>query len=74
MKRKDFHLIEPDKDIVLHCSDFMGEYKIEGRMVRYKGGKMRLRFCRFNEITKKYESDFKIWSEREFWEYKSNDK
>jgi hypothetical protein len=64
-------MIEPDKDIILYCSDFMGEYRIQGRMIKYKDKLGRLRFCTFNRFTNKFESNHKEWSQREGWEYKA---
>lgn len=67
--RKDFHLIEPNKPIVLYCDDFMGEYKIEGMMIPYKDNSGKQRFCTFSKYSNKYESNSKEWSQRNGWDY-----
>lgn len=69
-RRTDFHLIKTDHDIVLHCDDFMGDYKVEGRILMKKNhkGKETRRFCRFENG--KWFSDYKNWQQRTSWEYK----
>lgn len=69
--RKDFHMIEPNKDIVLHCSDWTGDYKVEGRMIPYKkpvGGRAQ-KFCCFDEVLNDWFAS-QDWQQREGWEYK----
>lgn len=68
--RKDYNMIEPDKDIVLHCSDYMGEYDVLGRFIKYKQKPFKARFCTFDNVTNKYETNSKEWSQREGWKYK----
>lgn len=75
VKRKDFHMIEPDKDIILYCDDCMGDFKVYGRMVKYKQPQGRnktrvMRFCTFNNDTQKYETDSDAWAQRNAWSYK----
>lgn len=60
-----------NRDIILFCDDFMGEYKVEGRMIKYKHKPFKARFCRWCQITKKYESDRENWVQRNSWIYKS---
>ena len=69
--RKDFYMIEPNKDIILHCSDFAGDYKVHGQMIPYKKpvGKRKQRFCVFDPLTKDWENS-QHWHQREGWEYK----
>ena len=68
--RTDFHSIEPDRDIILFCDDFMGDYQVEGRMIKYKHKPFKPRFCTWSEITNKYETDSKNWMQRNSWKYK----
>lgn len=69
--RTDYHMIEPNKLIILYCDDFMGDYKVEGMMIQYKDKTKKKRFCTFNKVTGKYETDSKNWSQREGWDYLS---
>lgn len=70
--RKDFHNIEPEKDIILFCDNWSGDYKVEGRLIKYKKLPHKKskpsRFCRL--VDGKWESDSSNWSQRNGWQYK----
>lgn len=71
--RTDYHKIEPDREIILLGSDFMGEYIIDGMMKSYKkvqkNGK-KTRFCTRCKTTGEWESNHSEWRNREGWKYK----
>lgn len=66
--RKDFHFIPVDTDIVLHCDDYMGDYMVQGQIKIKNNGKCKpvKKFCRL--VDGKWESDFKNWQQRSYWE------
>lgn len=68
---KDFNAIEPEKDIILYCDDFMGEYSVAGRIILRPNqrGKVIRKFCVYNENRKKWDSDFENWQNRTAWKY-----
>lgn len=68
--KKEFHLIEPERVIILHCDDFMGDYTVEGMMIKYKHKPYKARFCTLSKDSGKYETDSKNWAQRTGWEYK----
>jgi hypothetical protein len=58
--------LQDGKQVRVYCSDFSGEYVVEGMFLR-KGKKVR--FCTLDPLTKKWESRPEIWQDRHSWEY-----
>lgn len=59
---------EPERMIELTCSDYAGEYKIQGKWVLYKGQKNG-RFMAFDKFTQCWMAERDHWKSRESWQY-----
>ena len=62
-KRKDYHMIEIGKPIILFCDDWSGDYQVEG-IIQMRGHKRKFVCLKTNEINQE------DWRQRNSWKYK----